>query len=370
MPTAAQTNFMRQALALAKRAYGHTSPNPLVGAILVRNGRIIGKGYHREAGQPHAEIEAFNAAHRHGESTKGADLYVTLEPCSTFGRTPPCTDAIISAGIRHVYIGATDPNPAHRGAGLKILRKAGIKVIDGILADEAAELNESFNHWIVHGRPFVISKCAMSLDGKIATASGESKWITGEKSRAFAMKLRLGADAILVGVNTVVTDDPSLTVRPAGLRTRPIHRLVLDPNGRIPPDSAVLNDGHPTTVIMGENASRKRQDVVSNKAAVLLLNESDAGLDLGSLLNQLGDRNITSLLIEGGGETHWTFFKAGLVHRVHFFYAPKIIGGRDAAKAVGGPGFEAAAEAPKLRDVQWRKLGEDLMLTARVAYNT
>jgi len=359
---------MRQALALARRGFGQTSPNPMVGAILVRANRIIGKGYHRAAGQPHAEIEALNDAKRRGESVKGADLYVTLEPCCTFGRTPPCTDAITAAGIRRVIVAATDPNPAHRGAGLEILRRAGIKVTAGILADEATRLNEAFNHWIVHGRPFVISKCAMSMDGKIATTAGESKWITGEKARAEGMKLRLAADAILVGVNTVVADDPSLTLRPAGLRTRPIHRLVLDPRGRIPLGAAVLNDGHPTTVVMSEKAALKRQEAVSKKAAVLLLDESDAGLDLGSLLNQLGDRNITSLLIEGGGETHWTFFEAGLVHRICFFYAPKIIGGRDAAKAVGGDGFQDAADAPKLRDVEWRKLGEDLMLTALVDY--
>ena len=357
---------MQQALALAEKGYGETSPNPMVGAVLVRGGKVIGKGYHHAAGKPHAEIEALNDALRRGERVKGADLYVTLEPCSTHGRTPPCTEAIVAAGIKRVFVAATDPNPMHEGRGLKILRKAGIKLVDGILAEEAERLNEAFNHWIVYGRPFVIAKCAMTLDAKIATAGGESKWITGEKARAEAMRLRRGVDGILVGVNTVDLDDPQLTVRPA--RSRPIHRLVLDPRGRIPLDARMLNDGRLTTVVMGERTPKKRQDAIARKAAVMLLNESDGGLDLSSLLNQLGDRDVTSLLVEGGGETHWTFFKQELVQRVVFFYAPKILGGRDARKAVGGEGFQVAADAPKLREVEWSRLGKDLMLTARVVY--
>lgn len=359
--------WMREALALAKKGYGQTSPNPMVGAILVRAGRVIGKGYHRAAGKPHAEIEALNDALRRGESVKGADLYVTLEPCSTHGRTPPCTEAIIAAGIKRVFVAATDPNPMHQGTGLKILRKAGITVVDRVLADEAERLNEAFNHWIVYGRPFVIAKCAMTMDAKIATAEGESKWITGAKARAEAMRLRRGADAILVGVNTVDLDDPQLTVRPG--KSRPIHRLVLDPRGRIPLDATLLNDGQLTTVVLGERTPKKRQDAIAEKASVMLLNESEAGLDLPSLLNQLGDRNVTSLLVEGGGETHWTFFNQELVQRIVFFYTPKVLGGRDARKAVGGEGFTVAADAPKLCEVEWSGLGKDLMLTARVAYH-
>src|SRR4051812_38057594 len=258
--------FMRQALTLARKGYGETSPNPMVGAVLVRGGKVIGKGYHRAAGKPHAEIEALNDALRRGERVKGADLYVTLEPCSTQGRTPPCTDAIVAAGIKRVFVAATDPNPAHRGGGLKILRKAGIKVAEGILGAEAARLNEAFNHWIVYGRPFVIAKCAMTLDAKIATAEGESKWITGTQARAEAMRLRRGVDAILVGVNTVDLDDPQLTVRPK--RKRAIHRLVLDPRGRIPLEARLLDDGELTTVVMGERTPKKRQDAIAKMAAV------------------------------------------------------------------------------------------------------
>jgi diaminohydroxyphosphoribosylaminopyrimidine deaminase/5-amino-6-(5-phosphoribosylamino)uracil reductase len=361
-----ETKWMRQALALARKGYGDTSPNPMVGAVLVRSGRLIGKGYHHAAGQPHAEIEALNDAMRRGERVKGADLYVTLEPCCSYGRTPPCTDAIMAAEIKRVFVAAIDPNPEHKGEGLRILREAGIKVADGILGDEAMRLNEAFNYWVVHRRPFVTAKCAMTMDGKIATAEGESKWITGEKARAEGMRLRRGADAILVGVNTVIFDDPGLTIRPA--RKRPIHRLVLDPRGRIPLDAKLLNDGKPTTVVVGERTPKKRQDAIANKAAVMLLNESDAGLDLPSLLNQLGDREVTSLLVEGGGETLWTFFQQELVQRVAFFYAPKVLGGREARKAMGGEGFNIAAEAPKLVNVEWSRFGADLALTGLLKY--
>jgi diaminohydroxyphosphoribosylaminopyrimidine deaminase / 5-amino-6-(5-phosphoribosylamino)uracil reductase len=366
MPSTDPNAFMREALALATLGYGNTSPNPMVGAVLVRGGKVIGKGYHRAAGLPHAEIEALNDAQRRGEKVKGADLYVTLEPCSSYGRTPPCTDAIIAAGIKRVFVAAVDPNPAHRGGGLEVLREAGVKVTSGILEEQASRLNEAFNHWVVHRRPFVIAKCAMTMDGKIATADGESRWITGKEAREYSMELRRGIDAILVGVSTVVNDDPLLTIRPA--RKRPIHRLVLDPRGRIPLNSRLLNDGLPTTIVMGERTPKKRQDAIAEKDPIMLLNESEAGLDLPSLLNQLGDREVTSLLVEGGGETLWTFFKQELVQRVVFFYGPKVLGGRDAIKAVGGEGFTVAAEAPKLRNVEWSGLGKDLMLTGLVQY--
>jgi diaminohydroxyphosphoribosylaminopyrimidine deaminase / 5-amino-6-(5-phosphoribosylamino)uracil reductase len=227
------TQFMRHAIRLARRGCGTTSPNPMVGAVLVKSGKIIGRGWHRRAGLPHAEIEALRDAQKYGHSAKGATLYVTLEPCSTHGRTPPCTEAIIAAGIKRVVVGATDPNPKHSGRAFKILRRAGIEVVwwgetssspnqmtkktgrspHQTLADECARLNEAFNHWIVHRTPFVTVKAAMTLDGKIATASGESKWITAEAARACAMKLRRGADAILVGINTILADDPGLTAR-------------------------------------------------------------------------------------------------------------------------------------------------------------
>src|SRR5437764_1750702 len=208
-----EERFMRVALGLARQGYGMTSPNPMVGAVLVKGGKIIGRGWHRRAGEPHAEIEALRDAERRGHNVRGATLYVTLEPCSTYGRTPPCTEAIGGAGIRKVVAGATDPNPRHAGAGFERLRRAGVQVTTGVLEQECNSLNEAFNHWIVQRTPLVTVKAAMTMDGKIATAAGESKWITGEEARAYGMRLRQGADAILVGVNTIVADDPSLTAR-------------------------------------------------------------------------------------------------------------------------------------------------------------
>src|SRR5947208_11035637 len=247
--------FMRLALALARRGYGATSPNPMVGAVLVKKGRIIGRGWHRRAGQPHAEIEAIRDAERRGHSSKGATLYVTLEPCSTHGRTPPCTQAIVAAGIKRVVIGATDPNPRHRGRGFGILKRAGIEVIKGILADECERLNEAFNHWIIHRTPFVTVKAAMTLDGKIATAAGVSKWITGEKARAYGMKLRQEADAILVGINTILADDPSLTVR-GGRSQKRLRRIVLDSTAKTPLTAKVVRDEDATltTIVVGPRA--------------------------------------------------------------------------------------------------------------------
>jgi diaminohydroxyphosphoribosylaminopyrimidine deaminase / 5-amino-6-(5-phosphoribosylamino)uracil reductase len=212
---------MRLALRLAARGYGLTSPNPMVGAVLVKGGQIIGRGWHHGAGLPHAEIEALRDAERRGHTARGATLYVTLEPCSTHGRTPPCTEAIMAAGIKRVVVAATDPNPKHAGRGLKLLRRVKVEVVPGICEAEATRLNEAFNHWIVHRTPWVTVKAAMSLDGKIATRTGESKWITGKESRAYAMKLRAGCDAILVGINTVLADDPSLTLRvPEGSKAK------------------------------------------------------------------------------------------------------------------------------------------------------
>src|ERR1043166_705781 len=247
--------LMSAALRLARRGYGATSPNPMVGAILVKTGRIIGRGWHRRAGEPHGEIEALQDAAKRGHNPKGATLYVPLEPFCTHGRTPPCTDAIIGAGIKRVVVGAVDPNPRHCGKGLALLKHAGISVAQGVLSNECNQLNETFNHWIVHRTPFVTVKAAMTLDGKIATASGESKWVTGEKARAYGMKLRQGADAILVGINTILADDPSLTVRRQGSggrgREKALRRIVLDSRARTPLAAKVVSDAQAalTTIV-------------------------------------------------------------------------------------------------------------------------
>ena len=359
---------MRLALRLARRGLGHTSPNPAVGAVLVRGGAIIGQGWHRRAGQAHAEIEALRDAQGKGQSARGATLYVTLEPCSTHGRTPPCTDAIIASGIKRVLVAATDPDPAHSGRGFAILERAGIKVSAGLLADEAGELNEAFNEWIVHRKPFVTIKAAMSLDGRIATVAGESRWITAERARALGMKLRAGADAILVGVNTVLADDPSLTVRLPGFKDKLWRRIILDPRARTPLGAKVISDQHAasTIVVVTKAAPSRRAAALGRRVRLIRAPARTGGIHLPWLLKKLGQEEITSLLVEGGGETNAAFFAAGLANRVAFFYAPLVLGGRQAPRAVAGEGFENLSRAPLLRQARWRQVGSDLFLTARL----
>jgi diaminohydroxyphosphoribosylaminopyrimidine deaminase / 5-amino-6-(5-phosphoribosylamino)uracil reductase len=430
--------FIRYALGLARRGYGATSPNPMVGAVLVRGGRILGRGWHQHAGGPHAEIEALRDAARRGHSPKGSTLFVTLEPCSTHGRTPPCTDAIITAGIKRVVVGATDPNPKHAGKGLRILKRAGIQVTSfeigrarsplragsarsrlrragdcapcQLLADQCVRLNEAFNHWIVHRTPFVTVKAAMTLDGKIATASGESKWITGQKARSWGMKLRRGADAILVGVNTILADDPSLTVRTfgssrgniqlryraswhptplsrelasnsaiarAGIQHPMARRIVLDSRARTPLSAKVVCDRHAalTTVVVSRRAPRKRVAALAKRVNVMVaparqspMADGRWPIDVRWLLKKLGAQDVTSLLVEGGGEVNASLLLGGLAHRVAFFYAPKILGGRQSRPSVAGEGARRLAEVIELHDVEWRRLGPDLLLTATVAW--
>ncbi len=362
---------MRQALRLARQGWGATSPNPMVGAVLARGGRVIGSGWHRRAGAAHAEAAAIADARRRGESLARATLYVTLEPCSTQGRTPPCASAIIAAGIRRVVAGATDPNPAHRGRGFRILRRAGVAVETGVLAEACEELNEVFNHWITTRLPFVTVKAAMTLDGKIATAHGESKWITGEAARQAGMRLRRGADAILAGVNTILADDPSLTCRtatgrPAGKRLR---RVVLDRQARTPVSARVVADADAagTTIVVAEEAPARRVRALSERVRVWRAPAGREGIDVGWLLRRLGAEDVTSLLVEGGGEVNASFLLGGHAQRVAFFYAPLILGGREARKAVAGEGAARAEEIRSLREIRWRRLGPDWLMTARVA---
>lgn len=365
--------FMRIALRLARQGYGTTSPNPSVGAVLVKGGKIIGRGRTAPAGGPHAEIAALRDAQQRGGNPRGATLYVTLEPCCTHGRTPPCTEAIKAAGIRRIVVGATDPNPQHAGKGFQILKRAGIKVITGVLADECSRQNEPFNHWIVTRTPFVTVKAAMTLDGKIATASGESKWITGEQARAYGMKLRLGSDAILVGVNTILADDPSLTWRPVlspkpKVQSHRLRRIVLDSLARTPLTAKVVSDEYAglTTVVVGRTAPPKRIAALASRVTVLVAPVQRGRIALPWLLQKLGSDNVTSLLVEGGGEVNGSFLFGGFAQRVVFFYAPKILGGRDSRKGVAGEGARSLRAVRQLRAVEWRKLGADLLLTARV----
>jgi len=372
--------FMRLALRLARRGAGRTSPNPAVGAVVVRGSRVIGQGWHRKAGAPHAEVEALLDVRRRGESTKGCTLYVTLEPCSTHGRTPPCTEAIRASGIRRVVIGTTDPNPQHAGRAFRILRRNGISVTTGVLEEDCSALNEAFNHWIVHRTPFVTVKAAMTLDGKIATAAGESKWITSEQARAYGMRLRRGSDAILVGLNTVLTDDPALTVRMQkadcrGQKAPGLRRVVLDSMARTPLKAKVVSDEHAalTTIVVSKLAPKNRIAALQKHVRVLIvpspksaIRNPQSAIDVRWLLRRLGGEGVTSLLVEGGGEVNASFLLGGFAQRVAFFYAPTILGGRDARKAVAGEGAGRLSEVVQLDDVRWRQLGPDLLLTARV----
>jgi diaminohydroxyphosphoribosylaminopyrimidine deaminase/5-amino-6-(5-phosphoribosylamino)uracil reductase len=342
----------------------------MVGAVLVKAGKLIGQGCHRRAGQPHAEVEALADARERGQNPAGSTLYVTLEPCCTIGRTPPCTEAILASGIKRLVAAATDPNPKHAGRGFEILRRAGLEVLHGIRSAEAARLNEAFNHWIVHGTPFVTLKAAMSLDGKIATASGDSRWVTGERARAFGMKLRQGADAILVGINTVLADNPRLTVRRREKETpKSLRRIVLDARARTPLQAHVLSDAHRdrTTIVVADSAPRRRVDPLRKLVTVLVAPSKAGRIDIRWLLAELGRQSVTSLLVEGGGEVNASFLLGGLVHRIAFFYAPLVLGGRNAPGAVAGSGVPLLSDAIRLSELESRWLGPDLLLTARIS---
>jgi diaminohydroxyphosphoribosylaminopyrimidine deaminase/5-amino-6-(5-phosphoribosylamino)uracil reductase len=352
--------FMQHALALARRGLGKTSPNPAVGAVLVRKGRILSEGWHKRAGGPHAEVFAL----RGSKNSRGATLYVTLEPCSTWGRTPPCTDAIIAAGVKRVVVAARDPNPKHNGRGIRILRRAGIRVESGLLAEEATRLNEAFNKWITTGMPFVIAKAAMSLDGKIATRTGDSKWITSDAARHEGHKLRAAVDAVMVGANTVIHDNPQLTVR-HGLRGKQPWRIVVDGRGRAPLNANLFTDTHrrrtiALTTTLSPTRWRKRLEALG--VDVLTVKQGGGRVDLRDGLKALGKRDITSVLVEGGGELLGSLFDARLVDKVTLFYAPIVIGGRNAVTAVAGEGAAKIAKAPRLHNCSWRRIGNDEML--------
>jgi len=367
--------YMRRALALARRGLGKTSPNPAVGAVLVRNGRTVGEGWHHRAGGPHAEVLALKNAgvrsrQRHALHASRSTLYVTMEPCCTWGRTPPCTDAIIAAGVKRVVVAARDPNPKHNGRGLRMLRRAGIRVDAGLLADEAIRLNEAFNKWITARMPFVIAKAAMSLDGKIATRTGDSKWITSEAARRETHKLRAAADAVMVGANTVIRDNPQLTIR-HGVRGKQPRRIVVDARGRTPVGAKLFSDiyrNHTIVLTTTLSAARWRRYLPLEGITVIVLPHKRGRIDLRAALKALGKRYITSLLVEGGGELLGSLFDARLVDRVALFYAPIVIGGRGAVAAVAGEGADSVGKAVRLRDCHWRRVGKDeMLLEARVA---
>ncbi len=332
---------MRAALREASKGLGATSPNPAVGAAIVRGGRILSRGWHTRAGSPHAEIEALRALPS-GVSAKGATMYVTLEPCSTHGRTPPCTSALLAAGIRRVVVGATDPHPAHSGRGLELLRQHGVEVVAGVLEKECRKLNRAFFKWITTGQPWVVAKAALSLDGRITRVPGEGQWLTGPEARKDAHRLRLEADAVLVGAGTVRADNPALTIRGMNLPEGKIQpwRVVLTRTGELPATAQVFTDAH-----------RERTLVYANRP-------------LGEVLAELGaSRSVTCILAEGGGLLLGELFAQGLVDEVCFYLAPLICGGpKGAVELPGG----AAMGAVQLEDIQYKRLGRDLRLTGLV----
>lgn len=363
--------WMRRALELAAKGQGHTSPNPMVGAVLVdANGQLLGEGWHYRAGEAHAEVNAIADAVARGNSIRGATLYVTLEPCSTTGRTGPCVEAILKAGIARVICAATDPNPAHQGRGLELLRQAGAEVVSGVLSEESRKLNRAFNHWIVKRTPFVTLKSAMSLDGKIATAAGESQWITGEASRRHAMEFRVQVDAILVGVNTVQADDCALTVRLPGYEWKRLRRIVLDSQARTPLTSKIVSDERRslTTIVVSGNAPVDRVRVLRQNVEVWQLPADAEGRPrISCLLEKLGSESVTHLLVEGGATVADSFLRQGFVHRIHFYYAPRIIGGQKALSSVSGKGVKHLSETPLIQNPEWMPLGDDFLLMADVA---
>lgn len=416
--------YMQLALQYASFGKGRTSPNPLVGAVIVKDGRIVGTGWHRKAGTPHAEIHALNMA---GDLAKGATIYVTLEPCAHEGRTGPCAEALVKAGIARAVVAAIDPNPEVSGKGIDILKKAGIDITVGVCENEAKRLMEVFLKWTATGRPFTVWKTAMSLDGKIATSGGESQWITGDEARAFGHGLRDEYDAVMTGIGTVLADDPSLTTRlnegvqkplaegrwvAAALADKNITptghspvRIVVDSLARTPLDSKVVTDGKAATIVAvspkapaqriaalrqagvevlmvpqdSRNSKNPKASEVSGSAespespevsgAAEISEETAGRVNLTRLMEMLGDksRGITSVLVEGGGTLAFSLLKAGLIDKVHAFVSPMLLGGQEAKGALGGTGFSYLAEAPRLKDVTTEFLGRDIHITGYIS---
>lgn len=360
--------YIRRTLRLAVRARGMTSPNPMVGALIVKNGRIISEGYHKKAGTPHAEALAIEKA---GKDAKGSTLYVNLEPCChTEKRTPPCTKAIINAGIKEVILGMVDPNPKVSGKGILELQNTGIKVRTGILENEAKRLNETYIKYITTGRPFVILKVAMTLDGKIATPKGQSKWITGEKAREIVHCLRSNVDAVITAIGTVKADDPQLTVR-IKQRTRNPKRIVIDPNLDIPLTARILQVP-PETIIIKRSKIKGKRSKVKEKIlldkGIRIIEYEGERVNLNWLMKRLGRMGITSVLIEGGSSLNAHALEDGIVNKVMFFIAPKIIGGRKSFPAVGGESFKRLEEAYCLKDIKIRRVGEDILIEGYLNY--
>ena len=355
--------FIQKALTLCKKAKGQTLPNPLVGALVVRNNRIVGKGYHKKAGLPHAEVEAIKDA---GRKIRGATLYVTLEPCTHYGRTPPCVDKILESGIKRVVVGMLDPNPLNNGKGIRLLREHGIKVEAGFLEAQLKKLNQPFIKYVTKRMPYVTAKVGQSLDGKIATKDGDSQWITSDKAREFSHRLRRDYDALMVGVNTVIRDNPYLAGPAPAWR---LTRIVVDSRLSTPADASIFQKPQPVIIAtLKESAGQETEnrELLSQKARILEVKENNGQVNLYDLLKKLARLEITNILVEGGGALVGSLFDCGLVDKVLFFIAPKIIGGKDAISSVMGRGISRLDKAVKLRDVKIKRMGDDFLIEGTI----
>lgn len=365
-----QEKYMKEAIELAKKGMGFVNPNPMVGAVIVKDGEIIGRGWHKKYGRLHAEREAFADCDNKGIDCTDADIYVTLEPCCHYGKTPPCTEAVIEHKIKHVYIGSSDPNPLVSGNGVKILREHGIEVTEGILKDECDKLNEIFFHYITTGKPFITMKYAMTMDGKIACYTGESKWITGEQARMNVQKERLRHSAIMAGIGTVLADNPMLTCRLENSRN-PI-RIICDTYLRIPFDCNIVNTAKevPTIIATASHDVKKLSTLDVLGCHIMQIDEANGHIDLNQLITKLTKRKdidkIDSILLEGGGELNWSMLNAGLVNKVQAYIAPKIFGGADAKTAVSGIGVSMPSDAFMLTDTEISFIGDDILIESRV----
>lgn len=356
---------MRHAIRLARRGQGLTHPNPMVGAVIVKNGKIVGSGCHNRFGKPHAEINALRKA---GRAARGATLYVTLEPCNHFGKTPPCTHAIIESGIRHVVIAMEDPNPITKFGGIRRLKSSGIRITLGVMAAEAREINRPFEKYITGKMPFVTLKIAQSLDGKIATKTGESKWITGEDARNYVHKLRANADAVMVGVNTVIKDDPRLVSKlSSGRQPR---RIVVDTNLKTPLNSRLFSGLSRSDLIIATSykINSPRADKYRSKGASLLfVRRRNRRVDLRDLLRRLAAMGMLDIIVEGGSQLGAGLIEERLCDRLLFFIAPKIIGGKEAVSSIGGRGIKYMKEAVKLCNMKIKRFSKDILIETEIA---
>lgn len=355
--------YMKRALDLAKKGAGWTSPNPLVGAVIVKNGHVIGEGYHERYGEQHAERNALDAC---SESPEGADLYVTLEPCCHTGKQPPCTDAVIAAGINRVFVGSDDPNPLVAGKGIQILRDAGIEVITGVLKDECDALNKIFFHYIQTKRPYVILKYAMTLDGKISAYTGASRGITEKEALRHVHQSRNRCSAIMIGIGTAVIDDPMLNCRLEGGRD-PV-RVICDTHLKLPFNSKIVQTAReiPTIIATSCQDEQKREDLEDTGCRIWVVPEKDGHVDVNALFERLGEEGIDSVLVEGGETLNWSVIQSGAVNKVEAYIAPKILGGKKAKSPIGGLGFASPDESLHIVNTKITQYGHDFLIEGEV----